>query len=106
MSDSVSDDDKKELAKRFRRLIRNTDEENVVSEAEYKSGIDSEPLTELKSEAKEETGDNSQISEDETNIPDIPPPQGSSELELNIQDEKIPQLVDSVSSTEISEPVL
>ena len=104
MSDPVADDDKKELVNRFRRLSNFTDEENRAPGQKNMPGVDNEKSAEPGAELNEGVEVDSDISEKTTEVPEVSKFHDESGLSVDTQDEQTPQPVESIATSETTEP--
>jgi penicillin-binding protein 1C len=104
MSDSTADDEKKELSKRFRRLLSSYDEENIVSDPSTDSGIEVEPPDKQTGDFNEGEVGNNNSSDNQTEMENIPPDQHDRELQKNQQDDASNQPGESDAAVDAGEP--
>jgi penicillin-binding protein 1C len=104
MSDSTADDEKKELAQRFRRLLSSYDEENIISDPSADSGIEVEPPDQQNSDFNQGEVKPKNLSDNQTVMEHIPPNQHDSELQKNQPDDASNQPGESDAALEAGEP--
>jgi penicillin-binding protein 1C len=104
MSDSVADEDKKELAKRFRRLISSSNEENISIDHAGQTEIEKEASAEHDGDFSEEVKDENNTPELNSGVADTSPLQDDDEIRIDHQDETAYQQIESVEEQQALEP--
>jgi penicillin-binding protein 1C len=104
MSDHAANGDKKELAKRFRRLLNSSGEENIISDPSGGLGIETGLPDKQNADFNQVEVDTNKSSENQTEMENIPPDQDNSGLQTNQHDDVSYHLAETTPVAEVGEP--